>query len=419
MNQQQTFGVQFFIRHKSTRSDLAGIYIRLTVNTERLEISTKLKCPVYLWDSSKEKVRSDREFSSSQINKYITANRAKIMAIYQDLHLKDEMITADIIKNRFLGIKEEGRTLKKLLEYHKTSHEDNLSDLTKFTYRATRHYLLRFLKEVKKTEDIYLKQINYRFITDFEAFLRKPHPTKYGTRRLGHNTIMKHLCRLRSLVNFAIKLDWMTDYPFKSYRMSYKQTKVRYLTQKELERIESRNFSVKRLQLTRDLFLFSCYTGLSYVDITKLTPDNITIGIDGKNWIFATRKKTENALRIPILPMAEVLIEKYKDSPEAQEAGTLFPKMTNQRLNGYLKEIADINRIKKKITFHMARHTFATTVTLSNGVPIETVSKILGHHRIATTQVYAQVVENKVSQDMNQLQLKLTEKNNDNKKEAK
>ncbi|MBI9064944.1 MAG: site-specific integrase, partial [Marinilabiliaceae bacterium] len=302
------------------------------------------------------------------------------------------------------------------IDYHYRSQEHTLNPATLKHYKSTHRYLSLFLKERKNGDDIYLKQIDYAFLTDFEAFLRAYQPTESGQRPLAHNTVMKHLSRFRTLMNLAIKLGWMEHYPFKAYKLSYKQSDRKYLSKEELSRIEAKRFKIERLQLTKDLFIFSCYTGLAYSDVVQLEPNHITIGIDGNNWIFTHRKKTDNAVRIPILPTAHYLIDKYKDHPRSLHNGTLFPKISNQKLNGYLKEIADLCEVDKNLTFHMARHTFATTVTLSNGVPIETVSKILGHHRIATTQIYARVVENKVSEDMHQLQVKLTEKKNKDKK---
>lgn len=166
--------------------------------------------------------------------------------------------------------------------------------------------------------------------------------------------------------------------------------------------------SIERLIIVRDIFIFSCYTGISYVDIVELTDCNIVIGLDDKPWIMAERVKTGTPFKIPLLAQAKKLIDKYKEHPRTYGSDAILPRLSNQKLNSYLKEIADLCRIKKNLTFHMARHTFATTVTLSNGVPIETVSKLLGHTKIATTQIYARVVERKMSEDMQSLSNLLT-----------
>ena len=185
--------------------------------------------------------------------------------------------------------------------------------------------------------------------------------------------------------------------------------------QDELDVIYNKQFSTARLNQVKDIYLFSCFTGLAYIDVKKLKKDNISIGIDGNKWIFTHRQKTDTASKIPLLPIAEEIIENYANHPQCLNEGKLLPILSNQRMNSYLKEIADVCGINKDLTFHTARHTFATTVTLSNGVPIETVSKMLGHTNIKTTQHYAKILDKKVSHDMEQLKqvlsLKSTQSN--------
>lgn len=202
-------------------------------------------------------------------------------------------------------------------------------------------------------------------------------------------------------------MEWIDKDPFAKYKLKFEKVERGFLTKEELARIELHPFKVDRLDLVRDLFIFSCYAGLAYIDVMQLKPSNISIGIDGDQWQVTQREKTSNAVRIPLLPKALEIIRKYKDHPIARNAGTLLPVITNQTLNAYLKEIARICDVDKNLTFHLARHTFATTVTLSNGVPIESVSKMLGHSSIKTTQVYAKVVEAKLSEDMKRLRGKL------------
>jgi len=179
----------------------------------------------------------------------------------------------------------------------------------------------------------------------------------------------------------------------------------------ELKKLEKVNLGVERLNMVRDMFVFSCYTGLAYVDLMKLNEDtHVTVGIDQRQWIKTTRQKSDEAVIVPILPAAKVILARYRGNIRALANDTVFPKISNQKVNAYLKEIAKDLGIKKTLTFHVARHTFATTVTLSNGVPIETVSKMLGHTKISTTQIYARVLEKKVSDDMEILRRKLTTK---------
>lgn len=209
------------------------------------------------------------------------------------------------------------------------------------------------------------------------------------------------------MITLSFKLEWIEKDPFINFKAKFEKVERGYLTEMELERIEEKQFSIPRLQLVKDLFIFSCYTGLSYIDVINLIEDNINIGIDSELWIIKKREKTNKLLKIPILPKAEKLIDTYKTNPKSEINGTIFPKISNQKLNSYLKEVADVCSIKKNLTFHLARHTFATTVTLTNGVPIETVSNLLGHSRISTTQIYAKVIEKKISNDIRVLKKKL------------
>jgi len=414
MNNTPTFGVQFICRLKSKKTDMAGIYLRLTVNGKKAEVSTKLQCPISLWDKSKERVKSDGKFNHHHINKLINDNRIKVQSVYQQLRFNGQLITSNIVKNYFLGNQEEGYTLLKLMEYHHNAHLEALNTDTLRHYKTSYRYIKAFLSQVKKTSDIYLSQIDYQFISDYEVFLRTYQPDKNKPRVLAQNTLMKQLSRFRTILNLGNKLGWMEHYPFKAYKLSFKKTSRKYLTQDELDLLINKEFTIQRLSQTKDMFIFSCYTGLAYSDVALLTKDSIMKGIDGNDWISTSRKKTDAPVRIPLLSVSKELINKYSNHPHTISNNQLFPITSNQKLNGYLKEIADICGINKNLTFHMARHTFATTVTLSNGVPIETVSKILGHTKIATTQIYAKVLENKVSDDMNALRDKLESDSFDN-----
>ncbi len=209
------------------------------------------------------------------------------------------------------------------------------------------------------------------------------------------------------MINMAIRNEWIERDPFAKFQARFIRNDREFLSQEELAAIEVKEFKILRLQWAKDLFVFSCYTGLAYCDVMGLTKENISIGIDGDYWIMTSRKKTNQPVRVPLLPKALELIEKYKSHPKALVMGTVFPVLSNQKLNAYLKEIADLCGITKNLTFHLARHTFATTVTLTNGVPIETVSKMLGHTSIRTTQIYAKVIEGKISEDMKKLKSRL------------
>lgn len=219
---------------------------------------------------------------------------------------------------------------------------------------------------------------------------------------------MSNMKKLKKIVRQCIANEWMTNDPFKSYKITTKETHRNFLLRDELELLAAKKLFVSRLEQVRDIFLFSCYTGLSYADVVKLVVSDVAIGIDGEQWIFTSRVKTDALSRIPLLPVAKSIIEKYRDHPKVQLSGRLLPNMSNEKLNCYLKEITALCGFKKELTFHCARHTFATTVTLTNGVPIETVGKMLGHKNIRTTQIYAKILDSKVSEDMQNLKKKLS-----------
>lgn len=292
------------------------------------------------------------------------------------------------------------------MDYHNKEQAQELEMGTMKNYYTTQKYIKEFIKERFKTSDKYLSELTYKFIFDFENYLRNRSPEK-GQKALENNGVMKHLERFCKMVNLAVRLEWLDRNPFHAHKLKFDKVEREYLTKDELARIEAKNFNIVRLQIVKDLFIFSCYTGLTYIDVFNLTPANIIEKSENSIWIMTNRQKTNTPVRVPLLPKALAIIEKYKDHPMALAEGKVLPTLSNQKLNSYLKEIADICNITKPLTFHIARHTFATTITLTNGVPIETVSKMLGHTKLTTTQIYAKVIESKISDDMALLSAKL------------
>jgi site-specific recombinase XerD len=406
MRSSNTFGIQFVIRlPKQQKNDQATVFARISVNGRRCEISLKKKVNPQNWDDAKGKARGTKD-EIRKLNEHIERVRTIIADGYHQLIQQKKVITVDAVKSLFLGTDQNEITLIKLGEYHNTEMKDKLADGTMKNYYTTQKYIGKFLKEKYHRADITLAELNYKFILDFESYLSK-HQPKDHQKPLHNNGIMKHIERLCKMVNMAITMDWLVKDPFAKYKQHFDKVERFYLTKEELSAIENKKFSIERLQTVKDLFLFSCYTGLAYIDTMNLTAGNIVKGIDGNDWLITSRQKTDTDVRIPLLPQAEELIKKYHNHPKAVNYGTLFPVISNQKMNAYLKEIADLCNINKVITFHIARHTFATTITLSNGVPIESVSKMLGHTTIRSTQVYAKVVEQKLSEDMQNLKKRM------------
>jgi site-specific recombinase XerD len=410
MRATSTFTILFWINSCRAANNHAIIYARVTVNGKRVNISLKRKVDITLWNSIKQRVNGTTK-DAREINNYLDQVHSQLFQCYQDLKFKKDLITATLIKSNYLGEGNDRKTLKTLIDYHKNKIKSTLASGSIKNFQVTEGYIQKYLERTLKTSDIYLHQLNYKFICDFENFLHTFWP-KGHPKTMGHNTIMKHIQRFRKIITLGFHMEWIEKDPFIRWKPTFEKREREFLSANELSNIETYNFPIERLERVRDLFVFSCYTGISYVDIMNLSNANVLMGDDSYNWIITTRQKTKTPVKVPLLQKAQTLIDKYNNHPMTIITGTLFPVITNEKLNLYLKEIADAAGITKNLTFHMARHTFATTITLTNGVPIETVSKLLGHTKIATTQIYARVIEKKVSEDMNILRSKMLELEN-------
>lgn len=403
MEKRVTYSTSFLLRSSKGSKNEALIYCRITVDMQRTEFSIKRKIRKELWNNGQAKNNSEE---GKSVNAYIRQVESQIFEHYRDMLAERKLVTAEALKNIYLGIFKQEQSLLALIDYHNTQLEHTLEWGTLKNYFTTQKYVKDFLKKRLHTSDVFLSVLKYKFIIDFEFFLRQHVPEDHH-KPMGNNTVMKHIERVRKMINVAVRMEWIERDPFAAYQQKFERVERGCLSKEELVSIELKDFKITRLQWVRDLFVFSCYTGLSYIDVMRLTPGNITIRMDGEYWLTTNRQKTNNPVRVPLLPKALEIIAKYKGHTRALAEGSLFPNISNQKLNSYLKEIADMCDINKNLTFHLARHTFATTVTLTNGVPIESVSKMLGHSKITTTQIYAKVIEKKLSDDMKQLKEKL------------
>lgn len=405
MRTTSTFTILFWINNDRVVNGMAPIFARITVNGKRVNLSLKRKTNVTSWNSTRQRAKGTNA-EARQLNEYLDQVQSQLFQVYQDLKFKGELVTAVLIKAIYLGDGNEGKTLKNLLEYHNNKIAGTHAKGSIRNFGVTEGYISKYLNRALKTNDVYLHQLNYKFINDFEDFLHTFWP-KGHVKAMSHNTVMKHIQRFRKIVTLGYHLEWIEKDPFIRWKPTFEKREREFLSANELSNLETYHFPVERLERVRDLFVFSCYTGISYVDIGNLSLANIVKGEDSNNWIITRRQKTKTPVKVPLLPKAQELVDKYCDHPMTVISETLFPVITNEKLNLYLKEVADACGITKNLTFHMARHTFATTVTLTNGVPIETVSKLLGHTKISTTQIYARVIEKKVSEDMGILRRKL------------
>jgi integrase/recombinase XerD len=406
MKSTDTFGVRFLIR--MTRNKLTAlIYARITVNGKRSEISLDKTVDPALWDSENQITIGSKELTN-RINPFLDETRLKLVSCYNQLKEQNALINADAIKRLYIGDDEGQSTLMSLIRYHNTSASVLLAKGTMKNYGSTEKYLRKFLQYKYRVDDIRLSNLNYQFITQFELFLRTT-KSLHVNNPLNNNGIMKHMERLRKIATLGYKLEWIPKNPFILYKLKVQKTEKDFLTAEEIAAIETAKLPGERLNKTRDIFLFSCYTGLAYVDMAKLSSDHIVMGIDKEYWIRTSRQKTETKVTVPLLPQAMAILEKYKDDAALHKKGRVLPFISNQKVNNYLKEVAAHCGIDKYITFHMARHTFATTITLANGIPLETVSKMLGHTKLSTTQIYVHVLERKISDDMKGLRTKFKE----------
>lgn len=260
-------------------------------------------------------------------------------------------------------------------------------------FKISLKHLQEFIQWKYNLSDISITKIDYAFVTEFEFYLR-------SVKKCNNNTAVKYVRDFRKIIKICLDNDWMEKDPTTRYEGKMKEVERDFLTEEELSRIYKKRFSSERLTLVKDIFIFSCYTVVAYVDVKGLKKDHLAIGIDGEKWIFKNRQKTDTKSKIPMLPIAQEIIQKYANHPRCLNEDAILPILTNLKMNSYLKEVGDLCDISKEITFHMARHTFANSVTLTNGVPIETVSKMLGYKNIQTTQHYAKVLDKKVSEDM-------------------
>lgn len=414
------FNQIFFLRKsKCQKGEESTIYLRITFGGKRTEISMQRHCDSKKWSSEAGRVMGKTE-EIRTINKYLEAVEFRIYEIYKDLVVGKKSIDVQSIRAIFLGITEEKPVEKRILlvEVYKT-HNKQVAELvgkdfaigTLKKFRTALTSLESFIKSKFNVPDISVKEVNYQFITDYEFYLK----TVQG---LQHNTAMGILKKLKKIIRQCVANEWLSRDPFTNYKIRTQETNRDFLLEDELSTLSSKMITNLRLAQVRDIFVFSCYIGLSFSDVEKLSSENIVIGIDGEKWVAINRTKTQEESPVPLLPVPLAILNKYENHPKVVNKGTLLPILTNQRMNTYLKELAAICGINKELTFHCARHTFATTVTLTNGVPIESVSKMLGHKTIRTTQIYAKVLHRKLSTDMQALKLKLAGKNGINYEEV-
>ena len=399
-NMIKTFHHIFFLKKpKGYEKGPVPIYLRITVAGKRAEFSIARNVEPFHWNQAAGKMKGITE-EVKKFNAHLDALQSKLYDAHQSLIRENKMITAEALKNKYTGATDRQRMLVPIFQ----KHNDEVTALvgkefaegTLERYKTSLSHTIEFMKWKYNISDIDIRDINHEFITEYDFYLR-------SVRSCANNTAVKYIKNFKKIIRICIANGWLERDPFVNYKVKLKEVERAFLSEAELQTIMEKEFATERLNQVKDIFLFSCFTGLAYSDVRKMSQGNIATGIDGEKWLFINRTKTDTASRVPLLPTALEILDKYKEHPLCRNQKKLLPVLSNQKMNAYLKEIADICEITKELTYHIARHTFATTVTLNNDVPIESVSKMLGHKNIRTTQHYAKLLDKKVSHDMQAL----------------
>jgi site-specific recombinase XerD len=391
-------------RTKSQNASLLAIYMRVTIDGQRMEISIKRIIEKEKWSSVSGKAKGNLE-EARGLNAYLDLLRNKVYNYQREIIREDKPVTIEYFRNKWNGITEKPRMILEIFQEHNNQVAalvgKGFATGTLERYITSLKHTRSFIQWKFHRDDLPITVLNYEFMSQYAFWLR-------SVRNCDHNTTMKYLANFKKIVIICLKNGWLSKDPFYGFKLARKEVVREFLTDEELRLIRSKYFSMERISQVRDIFLFSCYTGLAYADVKKLKRSEICVGVDGEKWIFTSRQKTDTLSRIPLLTQAIEILDRYKNYPSCDNADRLLPVLSNQKMNAYLKEIADCCGIQKPFTYHTARHTFATTITLSNGVPIETVSKMLGHRNLKTTQHYAKILDKKVGDDMRRLKEKLS-----------
>ncbi|MCM4165094.1 MULTISPECIES: site-specific integrase [unclassified Arenibacter] len=399
-----SFSTLFYLKdERRDKNGKAGLYLRITVDGRRTSISLNRKIDPSKWDSRMNKLKG-KGYEAEELNRFMATIRHKVNKIQHDLIEEGQPFTVHDVKDKYLGKDAKLKMLIQLFDEHNQQMEKlvgiEFALGTYKRYHTTRSHVAEYIKSEYRKNDIPVRDVDLKFIKGFEYFLKV-------TKACNHNSALKYVNNFKKIVRIAVGNDWISKDPFYNYKVQFKIVEREFLSKEELQALIDKEIEGDRLNVVRDMFVLCCFTGLAYVDIQSLRPDEIYENSDGSLYIKSKRTKTDTGFTIPLLPTAVAIIERYKDHPKVVNKDCVIPVLSNQKSNAYLKEIADRCNIHKNLTTHLARHTFATTVTLTNGVPIETVGKMLGHKNLRTTQHYAKIIDSKVEEDMKVLREKL------------
>ena len=385
---------KFFIRTSGLDEDKkVPIYLIISINGHRIDQSINRYIDRTKWSAENCRLKGTTS-EARLLNNHLDAINNQVYTFEREMILDRKEISFKTFKDKWFGVGEEKQMILKVFQEHNEKVAlllgKDFAPGTLKRYKTSLSHTRKFIEFKYKATDLDVTNIDYAFISNYAFWLKTE-------RNCNHNNRMKYLGNFKKIVLICLKNGWISNDPFLGFKLNKHEVEKPILTEQELERINGKQFDTDRLNYVKDIFIFSCYTGLAYADVKKLKRSDIIIGVDGQKWISIRRQKTDTPSRIPILFDAQNLINKYTNNKICIIKDCVLPVLSNQKMNSYLKEIADTCGINKNLTFHIARHTFATTITLGNGVPIETVSKMLGYTNLRTTQHYAKIIDLKVS----------------------
>lgn len=402
----KTFKILFFI--KKTRVSKNGevpVLLRVTVNGLRAETSVSLKVHPDLWHAPTGRTLGT-DVKSEELNNALDTIKLKIMKIHREMEFDGVRITAKDIIEKYQGKDEKSQmTLLKVFKDHNERCAllagKDMSPATVERYETCYRHTQEFIRDTFGKDDISLEEVNHKFIVDYEFFLK----TK---RNCCHNTATKYLKNFKKIIRIALANEWIKKDPFANIRFHLDEVEPDFLEDYEIKQIMDKPIKIERLAIVRDTFIFCCFTGLAFSDVKGLKREHIATDNNGALWIRKRRQKTNNMCNIPLLDIPKQILEKYKNHPNCIKNDTLLPVPCNQKMNAYLKEIADICGIEKELRTHVARHSYATSVCLANGVTIENVAKMLGHSDTKMTRHYARVLDKSIMRDMTHVNAKFS-----------
>lgn len=400
MRSKTNFRVSFFLKKaKLLKNGEASVAMRITVDGQRVENNIRKSILPNLWDQSKERAKGTST-AAVDLNRFIEDARIRIRQIVTELQQTGAEINPLIVQQRFYGVgqvRKQERTILQVIQEHNDEANQLIGkdfvEITWRRYETMKRYLGELIKQKYGVDDLPLSNFTGEVIRAYEVYLKTE-------KDLCQNTLIRYMKALKKITNRCLANDWIQKDPFAGIKFREEPTEPEFLTLEEVDRIYNCNPGSKRLEVIKDMFLMSAFTGLAFTDVSQLTEDHIVTDNDGNKWIRKPRQKTKLMSNIPLLDVPLAIIEKYQGDKKAAKKGVLVPIPCNQVMNRYLKEIAEICKINKHLTMHTARHTYAT-LCLSQGVSLKNVSKMLGHASVKMTERYARVLDSSILRDMN------------------